>query len=84
MRFVVSLWHICLWLQDHSTGQSPSSYTDVWAGLEEYARDRWPAAGEVLYRWSGQVCWVEWGTGPGVACQLLKQICWNTWWLDGV
>ncbi|GIL55240.1 hypothetical protein Vafri_10757, partial [Volvox africanus] len=40
---------------DHQTGQYPSKYSDSWEALAAFARARWPQAGEVLYRWSGQV-----------------------------
>jgi hypothetical protein len=41
--------------EDHSTGQSPSSYDHPYQKLEAYARERWPACQEVVYKWSGQV-----------------------------
>ncbi|KXZ47373.1 hypothetical protein GPECTOR_36g94 [Gonium pectorale] len=41
--------------EDHQTGQRPAKYSDRWAALEAFTRQRWPQAGEVVYRWSGQV-----------------------------
>ncbi|KAG2443184.1 hypothetical protein HYH02_009261 [Chlamydomonas schloesseri] len=41
--------------EDHQTGEYADKYSDRWAALEAFARERWPQAGEVLYRWSGQV-----------------------------
>ncbi len=29
---------------------------DNWAKLEEWTRSRWTQAGEVRFKWSGQVC----------------------------
>lgn len=40
---------------DHPAGQHPSEYYNAYAQLEQYARERWTQAGEVLYRWTGQV-----------------------------
>eukprot|EP00884_Botryococcus_braunii_P018802 jgi/Botrbrau1/5605/Bobra.97_2s0028.1 len=40
--------------EDHSTGQSPSKYDHPYQKLEAYARERWPACKDVVYRWSGQ------------------------------
>jgi glycine/D-amino acid oxidase-like deaminating enzyme/nitrite reductase/ring-hydroxylating ferredoxin subunit len=39
---------------DHKTGQA-SDQTERWAAVEAWARDRYPAAGAVHNRWSGQV-----------------------------
>lgn len=41
--------------EDHPTGQSRSKYYDAYAKLEGWARERFPMAQEVLYRWTGQV-----------------------------
>eukprot|EP00850_Spirogloea_muscicola_P004665 SM000020S06015 [mRNA] locus=s20:411811:415246:+ [translate_table: standard] len=40
---------------DHPCGARQDSYPNVWNDLEEWARSRWSHAGEVLYRWSGEV-----------------------------
>ncbi|KAK9805134.1 hypothetical protein WJX72_001432 [[Myrmecia] bisecta] len=40
---------------DHQTGQEPEKYEDTFSALEQWARKRWPDAGEVTYKWSGQV-----------------------------
>jgi glycine/D-amino acid oxidase-like deaminating enzyme/nitrite reductase/ring-hydroxylating ferredoxin subunit len=40
--------------EDHKTGQADDA-AERFARLELWARFRWPAAGEVAYRWSGQV-----------------------------
>ena len=43
---------------DHKTGQAdeePSSHHDQYAVLENWARKRFPAMREIIYRWSGQV-----------------------------
>lgn len=40
---------------DHPAGLGPNSYPDAWGMLEKYARDRFPQAGEIEFRWSGQV-----------------------------
>jgi glycine/D-amino acid oxidase-like deaminating enzyme/nitrite reductase/ring-hydroxylating ferredoxin subunit len=40
---------------DHPAGQHPSEYYNAYAQLEQYARERWTQAGEVLYRWTGQL-----------------------------
>ncbi len=40
--------------EDHKTGQADDA-DDRYANLEEWARDRFPRLGEVLFRWSGQV-----------------------------
>ena len=39
--------------EDHKTGHNPSY--DVYAALEKHARGMWPALGEVILRWNGQV-----------------------------
>ncbi|EFJ50099.1 hypothetical protein VOLCADRAFT_89132 [Volvox carteri f. nagariensis] len=41
--------------EDHQTGQYPGKYSDSWEALEDFTRAMWPQAGEVVYRWSGQV-----------------------------
>ncbi|KAG2497175.1 hypothetical protein HYH03_004764 [Edaphochlamys debaryana] len=41
--------------EDHQTGEYADKASDRWAALEAFARQRWPQAGEVVYRWSGQV-----------------------------
>ena len=33
----------------------PHEYPPSYEHLEEYARKRWPMAGEIKYRWTGQV-----------------------------
>jgi glycine/D-amino acid oxidase-like deaminating enzyme/nitrite reductase/ring-hydroxylating ferredoxin subunit len=40
--------------EDHKTGQA-DDMDERWRCIEEWARERFPSAGEVLYRWSGQV-----------------------------
>lgn len=40
--------------EDHKVGQS-SAPEQAWQRLEQWARDRFPTAGETSYRWSGQV-----------------------------
>jgi glycine/D-amino acid oxidase-like deaminating enzyme/nitrite reductase/ring-hydroxylating ferredoxin subunit len=40
--------------EDHKTGQADDQ-EDRWARLEDWARTRFPAAGELQRRWSGQV-----------------------------
>ena len=40
--------------EDHKTGQA-DDMDERWARLERWARERFPQAGETLYRWSGQV-----------------------------
>ena len=40
--------------EDHKTGQADDA-EDRFARLEQWARDHFPAAGAVAYRWSGQV-----------------------------
>jgi glycine/D-amino acid oxidase-like deaminating enzyme/nitrite reductase/ring-hydroxylating ferredoxin subunit len=48
--------------EDHKTGQA----TDAdrrWASLEQWTRERFPMAGEVSYRWSGQVMETQDGLG---------------------
>jgi glycine/D-amino acid oxidase-like deaminating enzyme len=40
--------------EDHKTGQADDAERR-WAGLESWTRERFPAAREVLHRWSGQV-----------------------------
>lgn len=41
--------------EDHPIGLRPSQYADNWKRLEDWTRPRWPAAQEVLYKWSGMV-----------------------------
>lgn len=41
--------------EDHPTGQSRSKYYDAYGKLENWARERYPMAQEVLYRWTGEV-----------------------------
>jgi glycine/D-amino acid oxidase-like deaminating enzyme/nitrite reductase/ring-hydroxylating ferredoxin subunit len=40
--------------EDHKTGQA-DDMDERWAALERWARERFPQAGEVAHRWSGQV-----------------------------
>jgi glycine/D-amino acid oxidase-like deaminating enzyme/nitrite reductase/ring-hydroxylating ferredoxin subunit len=40
--------------EDHRTGEDEDAEAR-WQRLERWARERWPAARDVLYRWSGQV-----------------------------
>ena len=40
--------------EDHKTGQADDG-EERWRRLEEWTRERFPAAGEVEFRWSGQV-----------------------------
>jgi nitrite reductase/ring-hydroxylating ferredoxin subunit len=40
--------------EDHKTAHEDDA-GDRWRQLESWMRDRWPQAGEILYRWSGQV-----------------------------
>jgi glycine/D-amino acid oxidase-like deaminating enzyme/nitrite reductase/ring-hydroxylating ferredoxin subunit len=40
--------------EDHKTAHKDDAETR-WRNLEAWARARWPQAGEVMYRWSGQV-----------------------------
>lgn len=48
--------------EDHKVGQSRAP-EQSWARLETWTRDRFPALGEVRYRWSGQV----WEPADGMA-----------------
>lgn len=41
--------------EDHVVGINPTDYKDAYGLLEQWARARWPAAQEVVYRWTGQV-----------------------------
>ncbi|GBG82654.1 hypothetical protein CBR_g35020 [Chara braunii] len=41
--------------EDHSTGIKPKQMKDAWVDLEIWARKRWVVAGDVLYKWTGQV-----------------------------
>ena len=41
--------------EDHKTGQSEAPEEQAFGRLEAWARAHFPAAGETLYRWSGQV-----------------------------
>ncbi|CAL8472081.1 g11623 [Coccomyxa elongata] len=41
--------------EEHRTGIKPDQYEDNWAKLEEWTRSRWTQAGEVRFKWSGQV-----------------------------
>ena len=41
--------------EDHKTGQETDSIDERHGRLEQWARARYPAAGETVYRWSGQV-----------------------------
>ena len=45
--------------EDHVVGINPTDYKDAYASLENWARARWPAAQEVAYRWTGQVCGLQ-------------------------
>jgi len=40
--------------EDHKTGQENDA-EQRWSRLEDWTRERFPAAGEVVFRWSGQV-----------------------------
>ncbi|MCO5583184.1 hypothetical protein L7F22_037092 [Adiantum nelumboides] len=40
---------------DHPTGIKGKDYLDPYSSLEKWARERWTEAGEVLYKWTGQV-----------------------------
>lgn len=40
--------------EDHKTGQADNA-EERWAKVEQWTRERFPMAGEVEYRWSGQV-----------------------------
>jgi glycine/D-amino acid oxidase-like deaminating enzyme/nitrite reductase/ring-hydroxylating ferredoxin subunit len=40
--------------EDHKTAHADDA-GERWRRLEEWARERWPMAAEVVYRWSGQV-----------------------------
>ena len=40
--------------EDHKTGQADDTF-ERFGRLEEWTRERFPSAGEVAYRWSGQV-----------------------------
>lgn len=44
--------------EDHQNGQAPKKYpedNDQWDELESYARERWPVAGKLVYKWTGMV-----------------------------
>lgn len=41
--------------EDHTTGMKPTDYYDAYGRLEKWAKDRWSMAGEVVYKWTGQV-----------------------------
>lgn len=41
--------------EDHKTGQEGADENERWRCLEEWTREHFPFAGEVRYRWSGQV-----------------------------
>ena len=42
--------------EDHPAGAlSPVQYPAAYLRLEKWARERWPAAQEVVYKWTGQV-----------------------------
>ncbi|EFJ13061.1 hypothetical protein SELMODRAFT_424962 [Selaginella moellendorffii] len=41
--------------EDHKVGIEPNQYLDRHGSLEAWARSHWPAAQELLYKWSGQV-----------------------------
>lgn len=41
--------------EDHKTGQPGDDSVDRFARLESWARSRFPSAGRVVHRWSGQV-----------------------------
>lgn len=41
--------------EDHVVGINPTDYTDAYGALEDWARAHWPAAGETVYRWTGQL-----------------------------
>ncbi|GFH13590.1 rieske domain-containing protein, partial [Haematococcus lacustris] len=41
--------------RDHEHGQCVADYRDHWSELERWTRERFPQAGEVVKRWSGEV-----------------------------
>lgn len=41
--------------EDHVVGIDPTEYQDAYSKLEAWARAHWPAAQDVVYRWTGQV-----------------------------
>jgi glycine/D-amino acid oxidase-like deaminating enzyme/nitrite reductase/ring-hydroxylating ferredoxin subunit len=41
--------------EDHKVGRGDDDGEDRWANLERWMRTRWTQAGEVIFRWSGQV-----------------------------
>ena len=41
--------------EDYSTGMKPKDYHDPYGDLEKWAKARWTMAGEVVYKWTGQV-----------------------------
>ena len=41
--------------EDHKTGQEPTPAEERWRRLEDWARVRFPQAGDVRRRWSGQI-----------------------------
>jgi glycine/D-amino acid oxidase-like deaminating enzyme/nitrite reductase/ring-hydroxylating ferredoxin subunit len=40
---------------DHATGMKPGEYPDSWGHLEQWTRERWTGAEEIVHRWTGQV-----------------------------
>jgi glycine/D-amino acid oxidase-like deaminating enzyme/nitrite reductase/ring-hydroxylating ferredoxin subunit len=41
--------------EDHNAGKKFEDYTDAYSSLEKWAKKRWTSAGDVLYKWTGQV-----------------------------
>lgn len=51
----VTLWDaLIVGGEDHKVGHD-SHQDERWANLEQWMRQRWPQAREIIYRWSGQV-----------------------------
>jgi hypothetical protein len=63
--------------EDHKTG-AHLSYSP-YERLEQFARARWPGAGEALCRWSSQVSWPGqqgcWLLQRGSRCRCLQPAC---------
>lgn len=41
--------------EDHNAGMKFEDYHDAYSNLEKWAKKRWTSAGEILYKWTGQV-----------------------------
>jgi hypothetical protein len=41
--------------EDHNSGMKFEDYHDAYSNLEKWAKARWTSAGDVLYKWTGQV-----------------------------